>query len=443
VGADRRQLRESRRAQIRSFVLEEDHAPRRARFASDPAVLAVALAFATREPTSEVRPGVGTPRSLMVRFGQRFGRDVEAIAMVSALSRAVGLWDASACSTASPPGAYSIHELTQVLFTTWRSGGAWDEARQEREVLRVAEGSRDHSPIGALREMVIDAMQDLGEGRWVPWQAVYGYLAADEQIAGVERVLRRWAERASVEPPEVLEVARRIALESLPSLGIIDLGSGPDDPSGVAIRLTPRGRALLAGTAPPMDSAVSKFIDTQALRIGSATLVGSVLGLASFAELGKVGEQLDLIVTPPSLARALSAGVESDAVRARIEAVAPLPESISRVLAQASVVIGRASLVRSSAFLWIEDSEIRELLRTRRPAAELFVDPSPPGGLLVQSDVDVERLVRRCRALGVEVEVDGAQLRSRSTTPIPSEAAVRSSTTRVKVRSKTPYPRTK
>ena len=444
VGADRRQLRESRRAQIRSFVLEEDHAPRRARFASDPAVLAVALAFATREPTSEVRAGVGTPRSLMIRLGQRFGRDVEAIAMVSALSRAVGLWDASACSTASPPGAYSVYELTQVLFTTWRSGGAWDEARQEREVLRVAEGSRDHSPIGALREMVIDALQDLGEGRWIPWQAVHGYLAADEQIAGVERVLRRWAERAAVEPPEVLEVARRIALESLPSLGIIDLGSGPEDPAGVAIRLTPRGRALLAGTAPPVDSGVSKFIDTQALRVGSATLVGSVLGLASFAELGRVGEQLDLIVTPPSLARALSAGVESDVVRARIEAVAPLPESISRILAQASVVIGRASLVRSSAFLWIEDTEIRELLRTRRPAAELFVDPSPPGGLLVQGDVDVERLVRRCRALGVEVEADGAQLRARSTTPLPGEvAAARSSSTRVKVRSKTPYPRTK
>ena len=444
VGADRRQARESRRAQIRSFVLEEDHAPRRARFAADPSVLAVALAFAAREPSNDVRPGVGTPRSLMIRLGQRFGRDAEAIAMVAALSRAIGLWDASASSSASPPGAYAIHELTQVLFTTWRSGGAWDEARPEREVLRVAEGSRDHSPIGALREMVIEAMQDLGEGRWVPWQAVHGYLAADEQIAGVERVLRRWAERAGVEAPEVLEVARRIALESLPALGIIDLGSGPDDPSGVAIRLTPRGRALLAGTAPPFDPAPSKFIDTQALRVSPTTSIANVLGLASFAELGRVNEQLDLILTPPSLARALSAGVESDAMRARIEAVAPLPESISRILTQASVVIGRASLVRASAFLWIEDSEIRELLRTRRPASELFVDPSPPGGLLVLPDVEFERLVRRCRGLGVEVESDGAQLRARSATPVSTEVtAVRNSSTRVRARSKTPFPRPK
>ena len=45
VGADRRAQRETRRAQIRSFVLEEDHAPRRARFAADPAFLAVAMAL--------------------------------------------------------------------------------------------------------------------------------------------------------------------------------------------------------------------------------------------------------------------------------------------------------------------------------------------------------------------------------------------------------------
>src|SRR6185436_3960020 len=71
VGADRRALRETRRAEIRSFVLEEDHAPRRARFAADPSYLAVGMAFAVREPGSEVRPGVGTPRSLVLRLAQR------------------------------------------------------------------------------------------------------------------------------------------------------------------------------------------------------------------------------------------------------------------------------------------------------------------------------------------------------------------------------------
>jgi hypothetical protein len=279
--------------------------------------------------------------------------------------------------------------------------------------------------------MVLDALQDLGEGRWVPWTALRGYLAEDERSAGVERLLRRWAERAAIEPPEVLEVARRIALESLPTLGMIDLGGGTEDVAGgeLALRLTPRGRALLVGSSPTQDPTPSKFVDTHALRIGVSARIASVLGLAPFAEIGRVGDQLDLLLTPPSIARALSAGVESDSLRARIESIAPLPDGISRMLLQASVVIGKATLATASGFLWIEDTDVRELLRTRRPACELFVDPSPPSGLLVAADVDLERLVRRCRALGVEVESDGAVVRARSMTPPPGEVAPRNNST--------------
>lgn len=433
VGADRRKLRETRRAEIRSFVLEEDHAPRRARFATDPAYLAMALAFAVREPGSDVRTGVGTPRSLLVRFSQRFGRDVESVALLSALGRAVGLWDPSAASPATPPGSLVLFDLTKILFTTWRRGGAWDEARTEREVLRVAEGSRDTSPIGALREMVIDALQDLGEGRWVPWPSLESYLAADARLAGIDRLLRRWAERGALETPDVLEITRRIALETLPALGIIDLGGSADDgEGGPSLRLTPRGRALLTGQSPTLDPTPSKFIDSQALRIGASARIAGVLALAPFAELGRVGDQLDVLLTPPALARALSAGLDGDAMRVRIEAIAPLPDTISRMLIQASAVVGRGAFTASSGFLWIEDVEIRELLRTRRPAAELFLDPSPLGGLLVAPDIDADRLVRRCRSLGVEVETEGGVFRASSTrslTPPPGSVAAKSSGT--------------
>ena len=444
VGAERRRMREKRREQIRSFVIEEDHAPRRARFAADPALLALGLAFAVREPGSEVRPGVGTPRSLLVRLAQRFGRDQEAIGLIAALSRAIGLWDASAASPATPPGSLEVHELAQLLFATWRRGGAWDEARPEREVLRAAAENRDASPISALREMALDALHDLGEGRWVPWEALQGYLAADERIAGVERLVKRWAERSSVEPPPPLEITRRIALETLPALGILDLGGVDEDSAGLALRLTPRGRALLAGTAPNCDGSKSKFVDTQALRVGPTARVASVLALAPFAELGRVDAELDLILTPPSIARALSVGFDSDGVRARIEAVAPLPETISRILAQASVVIGKASFVGASGFLWIDDVEVRELLRTRRPAAEMFVDPSPPGGLLIEAGVDLERLIRRCRALGVEIEADVGTLKATRPTPAGgTEAPQRTPSTASMRRTRPPPARTR
>jgi hypothetical protein len=416
VGADRRRLRETRREEIRTFVLEEDHAPRRARFASDPSFLALALAFAVREPGSDVRAGLGTPRSMLVRLAQRFGRDAEAVGLVAALSRAIGLWDATAGSPATPPGSLPLRELTQLLFSTWRRGGAWDEARPEREVLRVAAENRDASPIGALREMVLDALQDLGEGRWIPWRALEGYLSADSRIAGVERLLRRWAERAGVDLPEVLEITRRIALETLPALGIIDLGGGTEDVTGpdTTVRLTPRGRVLVGSGRPTPDPGASKFVDANILRIGTGATVAAVLAMSPFAEIGRVNAELDLIVGPPAIARARAMGIEGDALRARIEALAIPPDALSRVLTQASVVVGRASLVVSSGFLWIDDPEIRELLRTRRSTLELFRDPSPPGGLLIAPEVEFERLVRRCRSLGVEIDGEGIALRVRS-----------------------------
>src|SRR5262249_10135624 len=156
--------------------------------------------------------------------------------------------------------------------------------------------------------------------------------------------------------------------------------------------------ALLAGSHPSIDVSPSKFVDTQALHVGATAKVAHVLNLASFAELGRAGDQLDLVLNPPSIARALSVGNDGDALRARIEALAPLPDTISRMLIQASTVIGRATFVPCAGFLWIEDVEVRELLRTRRPACELFVDPSPPAGLLIANDVDVDKLVRRCRS---------------------------------------------
>ncbi|HRI70074.1 MAG TPA: hypothetical protein PK156_37850 [Polyangium sp.] len=448
VGAERRKAREARRAQIRSFVLEEDHAPRRARFALDPASLAMGLAFAMREATndsrsvSEVRVGVGTPRSLIVRFAQRFGRDVETVALSVALSRAIGLWEPSSASIVTPPGSFSIRELTRVLFNTWRRGGAWDEARPEREVLRTATEGRESSPIGGLREMVLDALQELGEGRWVPWSSLRGYLAADDRIGGVERLVRRWAERMGIEAIDTTEIIRRIALESLPALGILDLGGEGELDDGVTLRLTSRGRALLAGTDPPTDSSSSQFVDTYTLQIHPATRVAHALALASFAEVSRIGDKVDVVIASAAVARALSAGLESETLRARIEAVALIPDNIAQMLDQASVVLGRATYVQVSGFLWIEDQEVRELLRTRRPVADMFVDPSPPAGLLIGPDVDLERLVRRCRALGVEIEADGALIRARSMSPLPGAPETARPASATRPRSRTPSTRT-
>lgn len=425
IGATRNAEREARREQVKTFILSEDHAPRRARFSQDPAPLAMALALAAREPGNEVRPGIGTPKSLVAKLATRFGREPYQLALLVALSRAVGLWDASAISASAPPGSMQLHELVRLLFITWRRGGAWDEARTEPETLRLPPDQRDSSASGVVRELVLEALRDLGEGRWIPWKSLEGYLASDHRIPGVERLLRRWAERVGVEVPLPMDVARKVVLESLPALGILDLGedddveSEDDEPPKpqIALRLTPRGRALVADKAPAHDNTASKFLDTHVLRLGPTAKVSAVFAIFGFVDVGRVAESLDLIVAPQTLARALSAGYEADSLRQRIEAIAPLPETLSRTLAQASVVVGRGTFLPASGFLWVDDANVRELLRTRRSTSELFLDPSPPGGLLVSPQVDLDRLARRCRTVGVEIVAEGHVVRARTMPP--------------------------
>lgn len=422
VGAARASKREGQRAQIRAFVLDGDHEPRRARFALDPGPLAVALALAAREASGEIREGAGTPRSLVVRFAQRFGREHETVALIAALSRALGLWELGALSKTVPPGSHAVGELASALFNTWRKGGAWDEARPEAEVLRVPVDSRDPSPVGVLRDVVLDALAELGEGRWVPFEALADYVRTDVRTPGVNRLLRRWAERTSLEAPSPSDVARRMVLESLPSLGIVDVGeSEPEDESdgdlGPLVRITPRGRAILQGKRPSGAPMPATFDNDGPLRIGPGTKVASILTLSLFVEIGKVADQLDLIISSATLSRAVALGLDSGLIRASIESVAPVPEPLCRVLDQMSVVVGRVTYVRASAFLWCDEPDVRETLRTRRQTADLFVDPSPPSGLLLAEGKDIDLVARRCRSLGVEVLLDGQIVRARSTMP--------------------------
>ena len=477
VGAERNRTRESERTSIRAHVLSGDHAPRRARFARDPGPLALALALAAREAASEIRPHVGTPRSLIVRLAQRFGRTNLSISLFAALSRAMGLWEPSALGPAAPPGSLRMMDLGPVLFATWRRGGAWDEARAESEILRASAEQRDASPSKSVREIVLDALNDLGEDSWLPWSSLEAYIAADPRLEGTERLLRRWSERlgaasggapgTGAAPPSPLDVARRIVLESLPALGIVDLGAeteGVLDRTGasqttlaateiseIALRLTPRGRAWLSSGSESAPShakgSPTVFDEGNIARIGSGVTTAAVLAAGVVSEIGRVGDDLELVFSQATIARAISLGIPADELRSRIEAIAPVPEMLGQILTNASTVIGKGAFALTGGFLWIDDPDVRELLRTRRQTADLFLDPSPPGGLLIAPDVDLDRLTRRCRAIGIELEGVPSGVRVAATTPPPPEhksaTRPRTSISGTPQRTRTPFPRIK
>ncbi len=411
--------RERKRAALKAFVADEDHAPRRARFARDAGVLALALAVATRETGSEVRAGIGTPKSLVQKLSLRLGAEPAHVALIVSLSRSLGLWDQSALQNNVPPGSLTLGELPALLFEQWRRGGIWDEGRPEAETLRLAVEARDASAATVVRTMVLEALADLGDDRWIPWESLASYLREDPRMAGLVRSFRRWSERVGLEEAATpFAVAARIVQESLPALGVLDLGDLGDAGDALAVRLTPRGRTLIARAAGTPSTVASKFFDSHVLRLGPEAIVAHVLALSSFVELGKVQDTVDLVIAPQTLARALSAGLEADALRQRIEAVASLPDTLSRALAAASVVVGRGEFVPASGILWVEDASVRELLRTRKATHDLFVDPSPDGTLVVHGGVDLDKLVRRARTVGVEIVGEGQVLKVRAT-PVP------------------------
>lgn len=424
IGRPARGERQANRARVKASVLDGDYLPRRARFADDPSALTAALAMSMREST-EFRSNMGLPRSLTSRLAQRFGREAHRVSMIAALSRAAGLWGPSALNPAADPGRWPVGALGAALFRVWRSGGAWDEAREFPEIYRLPPESREPSPSGQLRELLLDALQELGEGSWVPWRALAAYVSDDARTLAVTRLLRRWAERQNVPSPEPVSLVRRMTFESLHGLGLLDLGD-PDADEGdevePAVRLTSRGRALLQQTTPTFPDARSAFVDDETLLVHPGTPLALLLQVVAITDFGRISDDLELLVTQPTISRALSLGLDGEKLQAQLEALAPLPDALVQHLARASTILARASFVPSVGFLWIADEHVRELLLSRRQTGDLFLDPSPMGGLLVAPGVDQERLVRRCRSLGVEITQEGRVLRGTPTTPPPPAA---------------------
>lgn len=426
VGRAGRDERQAHRDQVRASVLDGDYLPRRARFADDPSPLTAALAMSMRE-SNEVRAGVGMPRTLTMRLAQRFGREAQRVSLIAALSRAAGLWSPAALNPSTPPGSWPLQSLAGALFQVWRRGGAWDEAREHPEIYRLPPDAREPSPLGQLRELLLEALRDLGEGRWVPWRALAAYVRDDGRTAAVTRLLRRWGERQNVTAPEPVDLVRRMTFESLHGLGIVDLGDpdAPDDDDvGPAVRLTTRGRALLqqrASIVPP--AAPSRFLDEDTLLVSPAAPLAVLLQLVSFVDIGRISDDLELTITHATVSRALAAGLDGDTLRVKLESLAPLTDTLSTLFERASAVLAQARYTATSGFLWIEDENAREMLLSRRQTADLFLDPSPPGGLLLAPGVDQEKLVRRCRALGVEILLEGRVLRASASTPVPPAVA--------------------
>jgi hypothetical protein len=502
VGAGRHEQRAAQRSAILQFVLAEDHAPRRARFAKNAAPLTFALAIlrslelggsdadsrdaGPRE--SGLRESGVVPRTVLSRWATRLGHDVDRVTLLAALSRAAGLWDVAALQAASqrPLRDCTGEEMTSLLFDAWYRGGAWNEAHPGGEVARAGRG--DAGALHPLRTLVLEALLELGQGRWVPWEALAGYVRTDARAAGLSRLLNRWAARAGVEPQPIAEIARRMTVESLHALGIVDLGvvdlgasdviagdlslgdgilhggalgdaAGDDDGDvelGTTLRVTPRGLVLLKqvlgrhattlaesgavspSAVSPSTVSPSAMVDDTVLRVGEDARLSQVLAVAAFAELQAVTPALELRLTSARIGEALARGLETSQMLQALSQLTQPPEATVAMLQNAGVVRGAIEHVACAGFLRIEQRELRDLLLSRRQTMDLFLPGSPEGGLLIAPAVDFEQLVRRCRVVGVELTSDGQVWRTGSTRPPPARSGAAPAPQQRRSRSKRP-----
>ena len=445
IGGERRKERNKRREAIRQHVVAEDHLPRRARFSTSPTALVLAMRLWLDTRVADVKAGLGTPRSLVGRLAQHFGVPIDAAALLVALSRALGLWEPQV-TVATPPGSLEVWQLDALLFGTWRRGGAWDEGREESETLRLAANQRDPSPAGKLRDMVLDALQDLGEGQWVPYAELVKYLRNDPRSGALNRLFRRWSERAGVATQDSEQVTARMLLVSLPILGVVDVGGeeADGDTASVALRLTTRGRQWLAAEpaepeptepkADGADGAGSEMGEGRRIVIDGNVRVARVVAVAPFVDIHNHAATLELDVSVSAMSRGLSRGIDAAMMTKRLgRLVDELGHELASALEQAGTILGSGSFVATGGFLWVEDNELRDMLARTAPAADLFVDPSPPGGLLVVAGVDEERLVRNCRAIGVEVTLQPQPRARRASSRVKKRGGGR--TTRRRTRS--------
>lgn len=400
VGAARQRERAGRRAEILASLSADDHAPRRARYARDPALPAAAALAMLRCWEVPIRDDAGVPRGAIRRIAERLGEREESVALLVALARAAGLGrllshDALAAGSLA---ALTVADLGPLLRNTYRKGGAWDETRLEGESVRSGAGERATTALHALRGIVFDALEELARERWVPVDMVVRYALDDPRAAGAARIHERARrERPGVHRDTIEQALRVMLTESIPAVGLADLSE-----DGQTIRLSTRERVT-------SDAAAGATVVRHALEVRASTPLCPLLDLADFAEPDHIRPDTNTIVLAlgmPALARARARGLTSESIVARLAAVglrAPFPPVLAEIIEEAGAA-REVGLLPVSAALLVEDPELRASLRADASMRRHLLDVEAGSFLFVRADSDVARLQTRLARLGVRVQ---------------------------------------
>jgi len=398
VGRGRRATAKKVRDGIVRRVTHTDLTPPRARFADDPGPAAVALLAALRSAGTVIPVDGGAPRTAVRKAAREAGVDPGHAEMLVALARADGL---AAATT-------SLAEASARIFRAWRRGGAWDEARVEEDRYRAGDRlARIPTPTAALRAACLDVLEALPAGRFAVLSELVAAVLADLRASSAEAVLRRADARMSEAfetSPE--SVVRHLIVGSLPALGALDRGAGE---AGELVRLSARARAWLGeddklSAPPPTETPTATWEGAGRLKVGARAAVGAVIALADAANVWLADGEIFVEVTSDTVDRAVQRGVLLETVRDRLlELARSLDAGAERALDAAAKTRIPCELLPVAGFLLLDDERLRDALLADDAARELFVVPSPSGGLLVREGVTHARVSRAVRRNGGEI----------------------------------------
>lgn len=386
------------RTRIEASTIE----PLRAQFSRDPVpyVLGMALHAQRREG---LRANVGTPRSLWSSIGQGLGLEPAVAELFAVLGRGLGLW------TSPEPWRElgTVSQLFPRLIESWRLGVVWDLGRAEPEVLRAPASARAPSPARDVALALLDALKNIGAQRWVALEALGQLTLSDPRLVNIDARLQRWAKRLGLAVPEASVVIAR-ATQDLFALGVLDRADRADAGLGTssAVHVAARTRSLWSQVVPASEAALAvQPLGPLRFELGPQTQIAATLAAGPLLEPSGFDPRLTFEVSPQGVERFALAGGTAAQMRALLEPLGTWTDASQALVEEATRSRVRLDLAPAAGFVWIEDEALRERLRTQSGLAVLFVEPSPPGGLLVRAGVSLERLLKACRARGVALRL--------------------------------------
>lgn len=399
------------RGRVVEALQRSQWAPLRARYAADPGAALLAMAVFLRR-THALRRDAGTPRSLIRSLEGRLGLAAKAVNLLAALGRRVGYFADPGAPTPTELGSLgTLGEVGSRLLQAWLEGSAWDDARPEPEVSRVRGVARQASPTRQLQAALVDALLEAARDRWSPLALIAELTLSDVRLVAFEQRCQRWTRRTSeplLDPDQVIGNA----VESLFALGALDLAESDQSPTASAelVRLSARARRWL--TPDPVNTELAGVRPAGAFgyALGPAARVAPILAASEIVEVAAFGEEPRLEISIPAIEELAASGTEKEAILARVAAIGTVSSELEMLLDDLTRPRQRLDFVEASGFLWVDEPELREQLRGRASTAALFIEPSPTGGLLLKPGVNLERLVRACRAIGIAVQREGERV---------------------------------